>query len=134
MGFNTVVPVMVGGAAPGSVRYRVVISKKKPPEAILSIPLSIIVAADLNDGDKFRLLVGDGTDSGKLRLVKDAQGVVKLKVTTFARGAQVGIVRLGAFDAVGKVAVPPQSATHTAIHFGIELAIPALRAMPPVMR
>jgi hypothetical protein len=79
----TVLPTILGKQAAafktkGSLSYRRLKyktgAKQRDPKLLISIPKYFTEGMNIKKGDRFVLLVGDGDDSGKARLIRSTNG------------------------------------------------------------
>jgi len=82
MGF-TILPNILGQngrteKTKGSLSYRRLKyktgAKQKDPRLLISIPRSFTQGMKINKGDRYILMIGDGDDAGKARLLKSPNG------------------------------------------------------------
>jgi hypothetical protein len=112
MGF-TVLPNIVGSQGnynvktKGSLSYRRVKyktgAKQKDPRLLITIPKFFTTGMDIKKGDHFVLMIGDGEDVGKARLIKSTNGEgSRVAIFSGAVSLRFGYVPMLGHDAADK--------------------------------
>lgn len=75
-------------------------AKMKDPKLVITIPRHFTEGVDINKGDRFILMVGDGDDAGKARLMKSPNGEgSKVQVFSGSVSLRFGFVPMLGHDA-----------------------------------
>jgi hypothetical protein len=112
MGF-TVLPNIVGSKGnynvktKGSLSYRRVKykngAKQRDPRLLITIPKAFTGGMDIKKGDHFVLLIGDGPDTGKARLIRSENGEgSRVAIFSGAVSMRFGFVPMLGHDAAEK--------------------------------